>query len=423
MREYRKLLFLVMILILAGIGIFTVLTFSYHESEIDVLMMNELTEAVKENIESPEKLDLSSFETEIIVFGSNNRIIYSSAENELKDIRSAEAALREGCLCLSVHEGSRFMGTIVIPDPSEASFYGTRLRLLAAAGVMMLMMLTAAIIYGIYVQRTIIRPFRKMERFAVNVAYGMLDEPLMLEKNNMFGKFTESFDIMREELKASRRREEALKLKEKELIASLSHDIKTPITGIKLLCELLCVKAEDKYLLEKINSIHQKAEQINVLVSDLLTSSLEELGEMQVECCDESSEILHQLVKEQDSRNLVREEPVPQCMIFADRIRLSQIIGNIISNSYKYADTPIDIGYRFREEYLEMSVRDHGGGVPEEEIGLVTNRFYRGSNAAGKDGSGLGLYNASLLMEKMNGQLICSYREDGFFVTLLIPLS
>lgn len=245
----------------------------------------------------------------------------------------------------------------------------------------------------------------------------------MLEQNNLFGKFTGSFDIMREELKASRRRETALKLKEKELIASLSHDIKTPITGIKLLCELLNVKTEDRYLLEKINGIHQKAEQINVLVSDLLTSSLDDLGEMNVECRDESSDILHQLVTEHDSRGYVHVAPVPECMISVDRIRLSQIIGNIISNSYKYADTAIDIGYRFRDNYLEMSIRDYGKGIPDEEISLVTNRFYRGSNAAGKDSSGLGLYISSQLIEKMDGELICFSLEDGFQVMLLIVLS
>lgn len=57
-----------------------------------------------------------------------------------------------------------------------------------------------------------------------------------MEKRNIFGIFTESFDIMREELRAAKERELALKLKEKELVASLSHDLKTPVTGIKLIC-------------------------------------------------------------------------------------------------------------------------------------------------------------------------------------------
>lgn len=423
MNGYNRILLLVTAIILAGIALFSSLTFSYHEDKTDTLMINDLVETVKENWNELDSLNLNRFNTEVLVFNGDNCIIYSTATKELKEINSTEAALREGCICLSVHNGSRFMGTIVIPDPAKTSYNAVRLRLLLSSGILLLVIVIAILIYGTYVRITIIRPFRKMEQFAVDVANGKLDDPLMLEQNNLFGKFTESFDIMREELKASRHRETALKLKEKEMIASLSHDLKTPITGIKLLCELLYVKVKDAYLLEKISNINQKAEQIDVLVSDLLTSSLDELGELQVDCHDESSMILHQLVSEQDSGALVREKTIPQCMILVDKTRLSQVIGNIISNSYKYAGTVIDVGYRIREGYLEMSFRDYGAGIPEEEISFVTTRFYRGSNAGEKDGCGLGLYIASTLMEKMNGELICSYRDNGFIVTLLIPLS
>ena len=71
-----------------------------------------------------------------------------------------------------------------------------------------------------------------------------------------------------------------------------------------------------------------------------------------------------------------------------------------------------------------MSLRDYGNGVPEEEIGLITGKFYRGkSNSSGKDGNGLGLYISNELMNKMNGELICSCMENGLTVTLMIPLS
>ena len=421
--KYSKILLLVIAIILAGMALFATLTFSYQDKKVDTLALNDLTETVKENWGELETVDLSGFKTEMLVFNSENMVVYSTAAQDLKDINSTEEAMQNECLCLSVHDESRFLGTIVIPDPAKTSYNAIRFRLLVSSGILLLIIITAVLIYGVYVRMTIIRPFRKMEQFAVNVANGKFDEPLMLAQNNLFGKFTESFDIMREELKASRRRETALKLKEKEMIASLSHDLKTPITGIKLLCELLHVKVKDKYLLEKINNINQKAEQINVLVNDLLTSSLDDLGEIQVECRDESSEILHQLLSELDTSTLARENKIPECMILVDKTRLSQIIGNIIGNSYKYAGTVIDVGYKIREGYLEMSFRDYGTGVPKDEISLVTARFYRGSNASEKDGCGLGLYISSMLMERMNGELICSHREDGFLVTLLIPLS
>lgn len=145
---------------------------------------------------------------------------------------------------------------------------------------------------------------------------------------------------------------------------------------------------------------------------------------MNVECRDEVSSMLHELVAEHDIRSLAREGDIPECILNTDRIRLSQVIGNIISNSYKYADTPIDISYTIKDRCLAMSLRDYGNGVPEEEIGLITGKFYRGkSNSSGKDGNGLGLYISNELMNKMNGELICSCMENGLTVTLMIPLS
>ena len=104
---------------------------------------------------------------------------------------------------------------------------------------------------------------------------------------------------------------------------------------------------------------------------------------------------------------------------------MSQVIGNIISNSYKYAETKIDVDYSVSEKYLEMSIKDYGPGVPRNELELITNKFYRGKRAENEkvDGSGLGLYIAKSLMLKMNGELICDSDDKGFSVTLMIPIS
>ena len=71
-----------------------------------------------------------------------------------------------------------------------------------------------------------------------------------------------------------------------------------------------------------------------------------------------------------------------------------------------------------------MRIADHGQGVPADEIELITNKFYRGKAWAesGKDGNGLGLYIAKMLMKKMNGDLTAE-NDGGLAVTLIIPLS
>ena len=176
---------------------------------------------------------------------------------------------------------------------------------------------------------------------------------------------------------------------------------------------------------EKIANIYKKADQIDVLVSDLFSATLEELGEFKVNCTDESSLILTDIVHRFDDKGLVQAQDVPEVLIHIDPKRMNQVIGNIISNSYKYAGTAIDVSYRIVEEYLEMSIRDHGPGVPEEELGMILGKFYRGKKWAEskEEGSGLGLYIASTLMEKMDGELVPSNEDKGFKITLMIPLS
>ena len=115
----------------------------------------------------------------------------------------------------------------------------------------------------------------------------------------------------------------------------------------------------------------------------------------------------------------------PQVVVSIDKKRMAQVIGNVISNSYKYADTKIDIGYRLSEGYMEMRIRDYGPGVPASELDLITNKFYRGKDwkDTEKDGNGLGLYISKNLMKKMNGDLIAESDGDGLTITLIIPLS
>ena len=424
MKRYSMIVLLLAAVMIAGAAVFAGITYSYRSHDTDTLMVNDIIQTVKENIDDIGAIDSKKLGTEFALFDSGGFMLYSSGGDEIKNIKSIEESINKGYICLAVNDGSRFLGTVVIPDPDKSEYDMIRAKLIVSVAVMISFLLIAVVFYGIYVYRTIIKPFRCMEKFAGKVAEGELDAPVFREKNNMFGVFTVSFDIMREELKEARSREDAIKIKEKEMVASLSHDLKTPITGIKLLCELLSVKVSDRYVADKISNIHQKAEQINVLVSDLLSSALDELGEMNVECRDELSLILHELVAEHDTRSAAKESDIPECILNVDRIRLSQVIGNIISNSYKYAGTPIDINYRINDRYLEMSLRDYGDGVPEEEIGLITGKFYRGKiNSAGKDGNGLGLYISNELMKRMNGDLICSCKEKGMTIILMLPLA
>jgi signal transduction histidine kinase len=230
---------------------------------------------------------------------------------------------------------------------------------------------------------------------------------------------------MRASLLEARREQHRAEQSKKELIASLSHDVKTPVTSIRLVAELLQAKTSDPASLEKLRSIEQKADQIDRLMNDLLHSTLEELGELKVEADSAASSDLAALFHDMDTLSMVRVGDIPPCLIELDAARMRQVIGNILANSYKYAATHIDVSCGILDGYLQVEVHDYGPGVEPEELELITTKFYRGefAKASQKEGEGLGLYIAKLLMEKMGGGLEAFNRDSGFTIRLIVRLS
>ena len=420
---FTKFILLETLILVAAVILLGITAFSYRKREIDIVTVNDYAQTVKEQWKDG-SLDTAALpQAKLMILGADGQVLYRSDDKTFEGITSELDAIRKNMFCISVTDNERFLGTIVIPDPAKEDYEQVMTRILLITAAIVIVIAISYVAFLWYVERNVVRPFRRMQEFAAEVARGNLDEPLLIEKNNMFGLFTESFDMMREELRASKNREIALKVKEKELVASLSHDLKSPVTGIRIICELLEAKVEDAYIHGKIETIRHKTEEMNVLLSDLLSTALDDLGELNVSCSEVTSDILGKLVEEHDTKKKAVAEEVPGCIICIDQNRLSQVIGNIIGNSYKYADTQIDVTYGYRDHYLEMKIRDHGEGVEEEELSLLTNKFYRGKKrAADKEGSGLGLYISAELMRKMKGQLILS-NEDGFAAILLLPLA
>lgn len=419
MKRYYS--FTVLLVLLLTAGLFAVVkitgTDDFSQNNEDVLLLNELAHKMVLDDMPPENT-----EREYVILDRNGNAIYDNRSN-YSEVITVETAMQKCYPYTYIIENNQITGSVVLTD-SRKQFDRLRTDIIAVYCVCGFLLIGAAAAFGAYIRKAILLPFARMKEFASYVAAGDLDRPLEMDKGNLFGAFSESFDIMREELKASRAREQ-------ELIASLSHDLKTPVTGIKLTSELMAVvfaqnKGQEITVTEdmivKMNNIYKRADEIALLVGDLFASTLEDLGAFKIKCSDENSAVIAELVSEYDDRRLVRISEIPQVIVHMDKLRLSQVIGNILFNSYKYADTPIDISFRLDESFLEVSIRDSGPGVPEDEIGLITNKFYRGKEHGDKEGSGLGLYIARILMDKMSGELSVR-NENGLRVTLLIPLS
>lgn len=386
---------------------------------IDMLELNTKAGKISEEILALDMTAEESFQSEVgkIEEEYDCRITFLSDKN-YESVNSRW--IRDGMSVFDVRENGVIVGKIAFdtrPPETKNLAQKQKTQLLYSLGAAYLAgMLLILVIWYFY-----IRPFRQLSSFASSVSKGNLDLPLQMTRHNYFGAFTESFDRMREELKKASDRENAANRSKKELVAELSHDIKTPVATIKATCEVMEVKYKDPDMLEKVDVIKSKASSVEQLVDNLFKATLEEMEELKVEQREESSLIISDMLNDLRFYGEVKVRgDIPQCLIIADKLRLSQVIDNIAGNSFKYAKTPLEVEFSSDEKTVHVLFSDRGPGVPEEEIPLLTSKFYRGSGVAGKDGSGLGLYLAAVFMERMGGGLEVRNRDGGGFTVEIV---
>ncbi len=353
------------------------------------------------------------------VIDSDSRLLFCTKEGISVTV---SAATGHYDIIRDIEQDGRVVGKLIVHNAYSERIKERNRRNALMIGSMAALMIVVSAAYFIFLRKRVVEPFGRLKGFAVRIAAGDLDTPLEMDRGNIFGAFTESFDIMREELRASRQREEAAVRSRKELIAELSHDIRTPVSSIKAMTDYLVLVSGDEAQKETLSAINGKADQIDKLVSNMFHAALEELEQLEVSPEELPSRELERIIAESDPLKKAASAEIKDCVIYADRLRLEQVVGNIFSNSYKYADTEITVASFFEDGFFVVEFADKGGGVPDGELEVITEKFRRGSNSAGKDGSGIGLYISKYLMEQMSGELVCRNNGEGFTVALRLKL-
>lgn len=380
---------------------------------------NEIVQTIQNNWQNFESYQNNS-KLNYVVLDLEGNVLYKT-KNGLSE--SLNEAINHWDVIMDIMENDNLVGKLIIYNNQEQLLQTQRTKIIVIVLGGWLLALILLTIYLFWIEKIIIQPFQKLKYFAERVAEGNLDIPLQMDKHNIFGAFTESFDIMRSELKKARLAEAKANASKKELVAKLSHDIKTPVASIKAVSEVGYTLAENNKQQEAYQSIITKTDQINALITNLFTATLEELHQLTVDPQDLDSSNLKVLIENSDYKHFVKMSPIPQCLLYVDKLRLQQVFDNIIINSYKYANTTIDVLLEKRDNYLFICFEDYGGGVDALELQLIKEKFKRGTNSKNIEGSGLGLYISNYFMEAMKGQLIVENGQAGLKVSLIIALS
>ena len=332
----------------------------------------------------------------------------------------------ERSLAAPVVVDGALVGVVVVDDSANAALRAGRTRLAVVASAALVAVLAPALVAAALLHRRVVAPFRRLEAFAHRVARGDLDRALPMDRGNVFGAWSESFDLMRTELRAARAREQEARASKERLVADIGHDIRTPLATITATAELIRATTADAGQDERLALVVRQAHRIDSLVTDLVRTHGADDPALALAPVELPAERLAPILTECDHRRLVHLAPLPQALVRIDPGRLAQVVGNVVTNSYKYAGTRIDATARVLpdEPFLELRLADHGPGAPEAELALLTRRGHRGPNAAGTPGQGLGLHTAADLMERMGGGLDLSLGDDGGLVVgLMLPLA
>lgn len=298
---------------------------------------------------------------------------------------------------------------------------------LAAPINMILGVMAAVIISGmLYVKYTVLAPFARLANVPCELSKGNLTVPLKETKNRFFGHFIWGVNMLRESIEQQKKRELALQREKKMLLLSLSHDIKTPLSAIKLYAKALSkglYQSSEKQL-EIAENINAKADEIESYVSQIVTSSREDFLSFDVHMGEFylSELVLKTEMYYTEKLSLIGTDfsvsRYVNCLLKGDLNRSVEVIQNVMENAVKYGDGK-NISLDFSEEdgCILITVRNRGCTLADTDLPHIFESFWRGQNAENISGSGLGLYISRRLMREMHGEIFAQIQDGAMYVT------
>lgn len=415
----KKTLYIVLIIFIIAAIIATVLLLCMpKENEIDIVAFNRLAEEIGnswDKVTNGNYAVESDFPYSVISLSGDTLIGEKIGESYSE---SVNRAVKFGYPILDIVNDGSIVGKLIILSDNSEYIKSERHSLLIAISVFYSSLIIIIAVYLLYLEFIVFRPFRKMSDYASFIANGELDIPLEMDRGNIFGAYSESFNTMRLQLKAAKDAENKARKDKENFILEINHDMLSPLAVIKAAIQNMSVKGDDPH----ISLIEEKAEELESILNDLMTANLQDNTEYKMYIDEVSSNRLVEILKMCDYKQKISDIKVDDCIVKCDEIRTAQIFSNILNNSYKYADTKIDVMGETENGKLVLSIRDYGQSLNTDELERLTERYFRGSNALSGNGAGLGLHIVETCQRKQGGDVYLRY-DNGLNVILVFDLA
>jgi signal transduction histidine kinase len=283
--------------------------------------------------------------------------------------------------------------------------------------------LVLASLVGFFVTGAALRPVEAMRRRADAISAGEPGQRLPVPPtSDEIGRLGETLNAMLGRLEAAFARE-------RTFVSDASHELRTPLTILKTELELALRGGRSvKELEAALRSAADETDRVAQLAEDLLVIARSDQGRLPIRMGAVDARGLLEAVRDRyarraDERDATIEVSSPHPLTMeADGLRLEQALGNLVDNALRYGDGPIDLTARRLDGKVELAVRDHGSGMPEDFIASAFERFTRAEGARSRGGAGLGLAIVQTIADAHGGiATAANARDGGARMTVLIP--
>ena len=224
------------------------------------------------------------------------------------------------------------------------------------------------------------------------------------------GRLARTFDEMADRIQAARKAE-------KELLANVSHELRTPLARIKVALEL--IDAPDSGVRRRLATIEEEVDELDRMVADVLTATRLDLAALPLRKVPVDVAALIEKARQRvlalDPSLRIDARVEPGLTVLADEALLSRALDNLLDNARKYASgTPVELEARRQDGDVVLAARDHGPGIPPDDLPRLFDPFFRGEGAPGRpEGFGLGLALARRVAEAHGGSAQAHNAEGG----------
>jgi heavy metal sensor kinase len=283
--------------------------------------------------------------------------------------------------------------------------------------------LVLASLVAFFVTRAALQPVEAMRRRAAAISAGEPGQRLPVPPTpDEIGRLGDTLNAMLARLESAFERE-------RTFVSDASHELRTPLAILKTELELALRGGRSAEELEAaLRSAADETDRLAQLAEDLLVIARSDQGQLPIRTANLDAQMLLEGVRDRYARRAAESDrrieviaPRPLTLV-VDGLRLEQALGNLVDNALRYGSGPIELTARRVDGQVELSVRDHGAGLPPEFVARAFERFTRVDTSRTRGGAGLGLAIVLAIAEAHGGTAIAANAEDGGArIAVLIP--